>query len=284
VEFAALLGHTAVAAMLWGGYFVVVVQPALDHELVRLGPPCGVLEWRVFHQNDQLAMGVCRLTVFGCLLFAVVRLLTCVQSIGTRLETAQSGALGLLQWGFAVTILHGPLVIFSGGSLCLWSQAIAGPAVCDDEELRGALSLFAQWGLVVAVACCALVAWHARLAKLPGRPAAETSQTRQSSPAALAGGIAAVPYDRGLFGEGRGALYHAECVICLEVFGPSSEIKVLRCQHAFHKDCLERWLRHSRACALCRQEVELAPAEGTFEARPGGSGRHRPRAGGEPPV
>lgn len=256
--FAALVGHVAVAAFSWGGYFFVRVQPALDHELALLGPPGEAPLWRVCHQKDRQVMGYCRAVVCGCLLFAFVRLLMCVKPIGRRVKAARSGALGPSQRCAALAVLHGPLAVFSSGSFCLWALEIAAPSVCDDDELHTAVFLFALWGLLVSVACCMLVVLHARL----GRPSVD----RGSAPAALVGEITTVPFDRGLFGEGGGARYHAECTICLETFRPGSAIKVLRCGHAFHKDCLERWLQRKPTCALCRQEVAVAPAGGAFEA------------------
>jgi hypothetical protein len=127
--------------------------------------------------------------------------------------------------------------------------------VCDDEGLRNMVFTFALWGLLISMACCMLVVLHARLRSK------RLAVQRRSAPAVLVGEIATVPYERGLFGEGGGARYHAECPICLEMFGPGGEIKVLRCGHAFHKDCLEGWLQRSRTCALCREEVAPAPAK-----------------------
>lgn len=323
VAFAALVGHAAVAALLWGGYFVVFVHPALSRELARVSSPGEVPEWRACYQSDERVMETCTTVVFGCLAFAFVRLLMCVGSIDRRVKAAQSGAHGSSQRCAAVAVVHGPLVVFSGGSFCLWSQEVARPAVCDDKGLRSTVFMFALWGLLISMACCLLVILHA--GHLPSRPRRLAVQPR-SVPAVFVGDIATVPYDRGLFGEGGGARYHAECPICLEMFGPGVEIKVLRCGHAFHTGCLERWLQRKRACALCRQEVALAPAGEAFEAvvpagaraaeaaaagaarprpalvgrdwraswaaasqhaheaRPGRSGQQRPRASSEPPA
>ncbi|MQL92760.1 hypothetical protein Taro_025391 [Colocasia esculenta] len=44
-----------------------------------------------------------------------------------------------------------------------------------------------------------------------------------------------------------------ECVFCLCAVEEGDEIRELRCQHLFHRACLDKWLEHGRAtCPLCR--------------------------------
>ncbi|KAL5992492.1 hypothetical protein ACLOJK_013411 [Asimina triloba] len=49
------------------------------------------------------------------------------------------------------------------------------------------------------------------------------------------------------------------CAVCICEFEQGEEIRELRCKHAFHKDCLDRWLDRSCAayptCPLCRSLV-----------------------------
>lgn len=49
----------------------------------------------------------------------------------------------------------------------------------------------------------------------------------------------------------------AECAICLESV-EESVWKALPCEHAFHQDCLLRWLRCGRRCPLCRLDLHRA--------------------------
>ncbi|XP_045188016.2 RING finger protein 145-like [Mercenaria mercenaria] len=44
-----------------------------------------------------------------------------------------------------------------------------------------------------------------------------------------------------------------DCAICLSVL---SEGKTLPCKHAFHKDCLRRWLQVKAVCPFCNTEIE----------------------------
>ncbi|GMY05897.1 e3 ubiquitin-protein ligase rha2a [Fagus crenata] len=44
-----------------------------------------------------------------------------------------------------------------------------------------------------------------------------------------------------------------ECAVCLCKIEEGEEIRELRCEHLFHRDCLDRWLGSKRAtCPLCR--------------------------------
>lgn len=59
-----------------------------------------------------------------------------------------------------------------------------------------------------------------------------------------------------------GSLEDVDCAVCLCKMGEGGkEIRVLRCDHAFHRDCLDRWLGFKNAiCPLCRQSVGLRRA------------------------
>ena len=44
-----------------------------------------------------------------------------------------------------------------------------------------------------------------------------------------------------------------ECAVCLCKIEEGEEIRELRCEHLFHRDCLDRWVGCKRAtCPLCR--------------------------------
>ena len=44
-----------------------------------------------------------------------------------------------------------------------------------------------------------------------------------------------------------------KCVICL-MEEPENVIK-LKCQHMFHKDCINKWFQHSNRCPICRTNL-----------------------------
>lgn len=67
-----------------------------------------------------------------------------------------------------------------------------------------------------------------------------------------------------------------ECVICLSEIREGEEInREVRCKHAFHKCCLERWVEHrGRTCPLCRGQLLLdrMKEEATAEVKGWGGG------------
>lgn len=46
-----------------------------------------------------------------------------------------------------------------------------------------------------------------------------------------------------------------ECSICRMPFDPADEMRVLRCRHAEHKECIDQWLKHSKMCCVCNTEI-----------------------------
>jgi len=45
------------------------------------------------------------------------------------------------------------------------------------------------------------------------------------------------------------------CTICLDNFEDNEKIILLECNHNFHKNCIEKWLKeYSYKCPLCRNE------------------------------
>ncbi|CAN6246241.1 unnamed protein product [Urochloa humidicola] len=48
----------------------------------------------------------------------------------------------------------------------------------------------------------------------------------------------------------------SECAVCLEPFGAGDRRRVLPgCEHGFHAECVDSWLRETRRCPICRAEV-----------------------------
>lgn len=49
-----------------------------------------------------------------------------------------------------------------------------------------------------------------------------------------------------------------ECLICFEEFGPDTRIVTFpRCQHLYHYNCLQEWLKKKKACALCKEDFRM---------------------------
>ncbi|XP_027337478.1 RING-H2 finger protein ATL66-like [Abrus precatorius] len=50
-----------------------------------------------------------------------------------------------------------------------------------------------------------------------------------------------------------------ECCICLSLFQDGERLKVLtQCQHAYHSECLDMWLRAHPSCPLCRASLNVS--------------------------
>ncbi|RDY07009.1 E3 ubiquitin-protein ligase RHA2A, partial [Mucuna pruriens] len=59
---------------------------------------------------------------------------------------------------------------------------------------------------------------------------------------------------------------NAECRVCLSEFEEGEKVRKLKCQHTFHRDCLDKWLQQYWAtCPLCRKQV--VPHDVVFKHR-----------------
>jgi len=59
-------------------------------------------------------------------------------------------------------------------------------------------------------------------------------------------------------------LTNDSCPICLADFKEKTRIKLLPCDHGFHPECIEPWIRqHNDSCPMCRQTVtdKLRPSQ-----------------------
>ncbi|XWS16765.1 hypothetical protein CRYUN_Cryun33cG0007100 [Craigia yunnanensis] len=53
--------------------------------------------------------------------------------------------------------------------------------------------------------------------------------------------------------SGDGSIEVVECAICLCEIGEEEEVRELRCNHLFHKVCLDRWIGYLHStCPICR--------------------------------
>ncbi|EES10862.1 hypothetical protein BDA96_06G101400 [Sorghum bicolor] len=60
--------------------------------------------------------------------------------------------------------------------------------------------------------------------------------------------------------KGRAAGEALECAVCLAELTDGEAARFLpRCQHGFHAECIDLWLRGHSTCPLCRVDVDLLP-------------------------
>ncbi|KAF3778027.1 RING-H2 finger protein [Nymphaea thermarum] len=49
----------------------------------------------------------------------------------------------------------------------------------------------------------------------------------------------------------------SECAICLGRFEGKDSLHLLpKCRHAFHRECIDKWLEDHSSCPICRQSVD----------------------------
>ena len=60
------------------------------------------------------------------------------------------------------------------------------------------------------------------------------------------------------------------CPICLNEMEVGSEVRNLPCNHLYHKDCVDEWLRVNASCPTCRFNIQ--PVEGDGGDSGGGGG------------
>lgn len=48
---------------------------------------------------------------------------------------------------------------------------------------------------------------------------------------------------------------NANCAVCLSSFADGERVKTLPCEHAYHPECVDRWLERSTLCPVCKRDV-----------------------------
>ena len=49
------------------------------------------------------------------------------------------------------------------------------------------------------------------------------------------------------------------CVVCQCDYEENDTLKILRCGHCFHGDCIDRWLKDNKKCCMCKASVASPP-------------------------
>ncbi|KAF2286975.1 hypothetical protein GH714_036527 [Hevea brasiliensis] len=67
--------------------------------------------------------------------------------------------------------------------------------------------------------------------------------------------IDSLPFFR--FSSLKGSKQGLECAVCLSIFEDTEILRLLpKCKHAFHKNCIDRWLESHSSCPLCRYKFD----------------------------
>ncbi|KZV48600.1 hypothetical protein F511_27919 [Dorcoceras hygrometricum] len=68
--------------------------------------------------------------------------------------------------------------------------------------------------------------------------------------------IESLPFFR--FSSLKGSKQGLECVVCLSRFEDSEILRLLpKCRHAFHMNCIDKWLEKHSSCPLCRYRFDV---------------------------
>lgn len=56
-----------------------------------------------------------------------------------------------------------------------------------------------------------------------------------------------------------------DCTVCFEPMGGACPVRRLACGHGFHHACIQRWLRQSSSCPICKADTPAAPDQPVFK-------------------
>ncbi|KAK3439146.1 hypothetical protein EUGRSUZ_C03790, partial [Eucalyptus grandis] len=86
--------------------------------------------------------------------------------------------------------------------------------------------------------------------------------------------IESLPFFR--FSSLRGSKEGLECAVCLSKFEDVEILRLLpQCKHAFHIECIDRWLENHSSCPICRLRLSVEdPAIFTYSSSMNQSSRH----------
>eukprot|EP00419_Tripos_fusus_P009028 CAMPEP_0172662612 /NCGR_PEP_ID=MMETSP1074-20121228/5454_1 /TAXON_ID=2916 /ORGANISM="Ceratium fusus, Strain PA161109" /LENGTH=299 /DNA_ID=CAMNT_0013478539 /DNA_START=49 /DNA_END=948 /DNA_ORIENTATION=+ len=82
-----------------------------------------------------------------------------------------------------------------------------------------------------------------------------SASAKQGVPSDIIKRLETCTYDGKFFEDVESKLYPSVCAICLSEWEPMAAIKVMPCQHVFHEECIEQWLKLSKTCAVCRADI-----------------------------
>jgi hypothetical protein len=50
--------------------------------------------------------------------------------------------------------------------------------------------------------------------------------------------------------------YSDTCSICMDHFSDKDDVRILRCYHVYHMDCIDLWLYKNISCPVCRMSLD----------------------------
>ncbi|KAI3997730.1 hypothetical protein MKX01_011805 [Papaver californicum] len=66
-----------------------------------------------------------------------------------------------------------------------------------------------------------------------------------------------------------------DCAVCLSEYKDEDMLRLLpKCQHVFHRECIDSWFVSHATCPVCRSHLNPIASESTANGRGGGGGAH----------
>merc|ERR1712087_305120 len=66
------------------------------------------------------------------------------------------------------------------------------------------------------------------------------------------------------------APHNSSCAVCLDDFQRGEELRLLPCEHAYHRHCIDPWLaKQSELCPMCKQSIFMDARNGNGAQRNG---------------
>jgi len=186
--------------------------------------------------------------------FAVIRAVVFLPCMGRWV--ARSSSRSRRTYMFHLALRDGPLYLYAVASFLFWAHLLQSEHCgLPSRRFYQALHVHAMCSCVLSLVSMIFAYWHTKI--LVESSEVFVEEISRGAPEVLEK-LVTGSYDERVFGDEEGKLYPAECAICLGFWEAHDVIKITPCGHAFHKECIENWLRTARTCALCRYDLAKA--------------------------
>lgn len=252
-----------IVTLIWFQNLFVTLMPSLERIASEPGPGQEPDQsdsvTTCWGTDNQLRQDALLLFVYYSL-FLLARVPVFIPVLARRVVQFQNGAYGTCAMFTTHFGLYGPLYVFGLGSALFWAELSRSSSECQQGQVDfyAKLQLFDVLNIVAFAVSCVFLVLHG--AHLRRRYTSAPEEDKRAVPPGTIDLIRTCQYDPDTFGDENGKQFPSECPICLAEWSFEDVIKVPPCGHAFHEECLGRWLVNDRTCAMCRRDVTITEA------------------------